>query len=78
MRIPKTLGLAATALAILSFDALAAEPAKETRVYENRLVPIAKPGAILADHPEWVEPIREAAHYEGPQRDGREPKNVRG
>ncbi len=41
----------------------AAEPAG-TWVYENKLAPIAEPKPLLADHPEWIEPIREAAHYE--------------
>jgi hypothetical protein len=43
----------------------AAEPAA-TRVYENRLTPIAHPGPILADHPHFVEPIRETARFEAP------------
>jgi hypothetical protein len=38
----------------------------ETRVYENRLTPIAGPTPILADHPEFVEPIRETARFEAP------------
>lgn len=37
-----------------------------TRVYENRLDPIASPRPILADHPEWVEPVREVARFEAP------------
>jgi hypothetical protein len=37
-----------------------------TRVYENRLVPIADPQPILADHPRFVEPIREKARFEAP------------
>jgi hypothetical protein len=54
------------ALAVVWSDAEAGEPAGRTWVYENRLVPIVKPAALLADHPEWVEPIREAVHYEAP------------
>src|SRR5687767_14775730 len=54
-------GLAAT---------LSAGPASagdgETRVYENRLTPIADPKPILADHPRFVEPIRETARFEAP------------
>lgn len=36
------------------------------RTYENRLTPIARPAPLLADHPEFIEPIREAAHFEVP------------
>lgn len=39
----------------------------ETRLYENRLTPIADPQPILADHPEFVEPIREVARFEAPR-----------
>jgi hypothetical protein len=45
--------------------ALAADPAS-SRTYENKLTPIAHPDPILADHPEFVEPIRETARFEGP------------
>jgi hypothetical protein len=37
-----------------------------TRIYENRLTRIADPKLILADYPQWVEPIREVTHYEAP------------
>ena len=36
------------------------------RVYENKLVPIRDPQPLLADHPEFVEPIRETARFEAP------------
>jgi nicotinamidase-related amidase len=42
-------------------------PAKETiapRIYDNRLTPIAHPGPLLGDHPDFVEPIRETCRYE--------------
>jgi hypothetical protein len=42
----------------------AAEPAK--RVYENRLTRIENPQPLLADHPEFFEPIIEQAHFEAP------------
>ena len=35
------------------------------RVYENRLTPIA-PHPLLADHPEFVESVREVVHFEAP------------
>src|SRR5215510_2049908 len=36
------------------------------RVYQNRLTPIKNPQPLLADHPEWVEPIRETNRFEAP------------
>ena len=41
-------------------------PRTEDRRYENRLTPIASPTPLLADHPEFVEPIRETARFEAP------------
>src|SRR5262249_17384342 len=38
-----------------------------TRVYENRLTPIANPKPILADYPQFVEPICETARFEAPR-----------
>jgi nicotinamidase-related amidase len=40
--------------------------AQETRRYENRLTPIKDPKPLLADHPDFVEPIREEARFEAP------------
>ncbi len=37
-----------------------------TRTYENRLVRIPHPGPLLADHPEFVEPVRETERFEAP------------
>ena len=37
-----------------------------TRVYENRLKPINDPRPILADFPQFVEPVREVARFEAP------------
>jgi hypothetical protein len=36
------------------------------RLYENRLTPIRHPSPLLADHPKFVEPIRETARFEAP------------
>lgn len=38
----------------------------EPRVYSNRLTPIASPRPLLADYPEFFEPIVEEAHFEAP------------
>jgi hypothetical protein len=43
--------------------AMAAEPAA-ARVYDNTLRPIVDPKPLLADYPEYFEPIAEEAHYE--------------
>jgi hypothetical protein len=37
-----------------------------SRPYENRLKRIANPQPLLADHPEFFEPIKEVVHYEAP------------
>lgn len=42
---------------------LAAPPA-ETRSYSNRLTRLENPSPLLADHPEFIEPIRESVRWE--------------
>ena len=37
-----------------------------TRVYENRLTPIKNAAPLLADYPEYVEPIKTGPRYEAP------------
>jgi hypothetical protein len=37
-----------------------------SRPYENKLIRIKKPKPLLADYPEWVEPIRETNRWEAP------------
>ncbi len=39
---------------------------KSARTYENRLTPITDPQPLLADHPEFVEPVRETRRFEAP------------
>src|SRR6266404_9399511 len=36
------------------------------RVYENRLTPLKDPPPLLADHPEYVEPIKTGPRFEAP------------
>jgi Isochorismatase family len=36
------------------------------RVYENRLTPLKDPRPLLADHPEFIDPVRELTRYEAP------------
>ncbi len=43
-----------------------ASPAQETRKYENRLTLIKDPKPLLADYPEFVEPIKERQRFEAP------------
>ncbi|MGD9723149.1 MAG: isochorismatase family protein [Pirellulales bacterium] len=38
----------------------------EPRSYENRLVRLTDPKPLLADHPEFVEPVHETVRYEAP------------
>lgn len=45
-------------------DTAAAEP---LRSYDNRLVRLENPPPLLADYPEFVEPVREAVRYEAPR-----------
>jgi nicotinamidase-related amidase len=46
---------------------LAASPARGgERTYENRLTRLENPPPLLADYPEFVEPVRETARYEAP------------
>lgn len=48
------------------FFACPAQAASPTRTYENKLTPIKRPKPLLADHPKWVEPIRETNRWEAP------------
>jgi nicotinamidase-related amidase len=54
------LGLSLAAASV----ALAEQPPERT--YENRLTRIADAPPLLADHPEFVEPVRETVRYEAP------------
>lgn len=47
---------------VIAMSAFSDEPA--TRIYQNQLKPIANPLPILADYPEYFEPIQEEARYE--------------
>jgi Isochorismatase family len=54
--------------ALLTLAIVPATPAQETkpRVYQNRLTPLNETKPILADHPEFVAPVREIARFESP------------
>lgn len=52
---------------LLPISSLHSEDATpQTRVYENRLTRIEDPQPLLADHPEYFQPIIEQAHFEAP------------
>jgi hypothetical protein len=40
--------------------------AQQTRAYVNRLAPLKAPRPLLADHPDFLAPIEEAARFEAP------------
>lgn len=42
-------------------------PAPMTRNYENTLTPIVNPAPLLADHPEFVQPVKETRRFEAPR-----------
>lgn len=43
-----------------------AEAGDGTRTYQNQLRPLANPAPLLADYPEFIEPVRELKRYEAP------------
>ena len=51
---------------MLSFVCCAFGDSPTTRVYENRLTPIQNPKPLLADYPEFVQPIVEQRRFEAP------------
>ena len=42
-------------------------PSAATRAYQNRLTPIDDPQPLLADYPQFVQPIRERMRFEAPR-----------
>lgn len=67
------LGSAGTAFALRSSEATraaipdAAARNEATRTYENRLTPIRDPKPLLADYPQYVEPVIETRRFEAPR-----------
>ena len=57
--------VAATASAFFAETTTAEESAG--RIYENRLARLTNPRPLLADYPEFVEPVRETTRYEAPR-----------
>jgi len=56
------------AVALLSMAAFTAhsQTTAPQRSYENRLTPLVDPQPLLADHPEFVEPVRDTRRFEAP------------
>jgi hypothetical protein len=54
------------AVGVVKDEVRADEPPPVTRVYENRLRRIDRPRPILADYPDFFEPIEEESHFEAP------------
>src|SRR4030095_15302945 len=50
---------------LMSFNA-ACLAEDSPRIYQNRLTRIEHPQPLLADHPEYIQPIRETVRYEAP------------
>jgi hypothetical protein len=64
-RIQQTSLLAAVLCALGEF-ASAQTPADSTRVYENRLTRLTDPPPLLADYPEFIQPVVETVRFEAP------------
>ena len=58
--------LLATALVVVGGTIVQAQENDPRRSYENRLTPLVDPQPLLADHPEFVEPVRETRRFEAP------------
>jgi hypothetical protein len=52
---------------IIASAGWSADDTASPRTYENRFTPIVNPRPLLADYPEFVEPIRETARFEAPR-----------
>jgi hypothetical protein len=56
----------AIALTLVVFAPLRAEDQPAPRVYENKLTPIKNAPPLLADHPDYVEPIKTGPRFDAP------------
>ena len=54
------------ACVLIAHDLSQAEDNVIARTYQNRLVTVSNPKPLLADYPEFVEPIREIGRFEAP------------
>ncbi|HXJ72233.1 MAG TPA: hypothetical protein VNM37_05255, partial [Candidatus Dormibacteraeota bacterium] len=65
-RRPASLWFGAAAVLPLMLWAVTIRAAEPARTYANRLVPLRDPKPLLADYPQWIEPIRETNRFEAP------------
>jgi hypothetical protein len=49
-----------------SHPAVKADETTAARTYHNRLTSLANPKPLLADHPEFIEPVKESTRFEAP------------
>jgi Isochorismatase family len=63
---PGPLVLAVGCLAALPPGTSPPQEKPAPRIYDNRLTPLASSKPLLADHPEFVEPVRETTRFEAP------------
>ena len=65
MAIPRVVGAgAALTLMLLAYQVPGGDG--PVRSYRNQLTPLVNPKPIVADYPEFIEPIRETARFEAP------------
>ncbi len=60
------IGVGTFAVFLASLHRIAAQNATTPYVYTMSLQPLDNPKPLLADYPQWVEPVRELTHYEAP------------
>src|SRR5690349_11568636 len=51
-------------ITFIAFTVHSANTDQATHPYTNALTPIKNPQPLLADHPDWIEPIRETNRWE--------------
>lgn len=61
----QSLPLVACAIAVVAMNSALAENSA-TRIYDNSLTPIKNPKPLLADYPEFVQPVIESQRFEAP------------
>jgi outer membrane protein assembly factor BamB len=66
MRVSRLFACLFIASAWLIECSLGGQEQSDTRQYENRLTPLVDAKPLLADHPQFVEPIRELGRFEAP------------
>ena len=60
------LGLHIPSTFLSAAQRLAAAPPEHQRIYTNTLTPIERPASLLAEHPEFVQPVMETRRFAAP------------